>query len=327
MILFLGLALAGFSQQINTKIDEAKEIKAKTLIVGLPVIDESLLKSLSTDSPVLVVKYKMEIEGKRTYLKRAVKEYWKFSNNVKILDMPEAKELFNSDKDSYAFMYLNESTGDRDFTFKNGDDGYGTVGYVRTNILEYNYNSRYDLRQLVVTPLIIKTKRQCFEMLLPRKCSSYFDFVYTIQRSQYELSKLIDSGNAKLSMLYSKFPADQLKKKTLMIDQNDIYNSITEEELTKIYPYPVKIVNIKEIESAILKGDSTIAVLYLVPCSATNTEEILFNAATGCVYYIQDRGTYYIGQEFSHGTALFSHNKVDALNLKSIAREIVHLNQ
>jgi len=185
----------------------------------------------------------------------------------------------------YVLMFLDESTGDPGSYDANGGDGYGPPGYSRsnqsddfnfsidkddllaignTNNINYNYICRTDPHHFFVTPLLIKSKRYCYSILLPRKCPSYFDFIYAIQRTQYELSTLIESGKPRLSAVYSHFPGIQLKNKTLLIDQNDIDETVTNEDLKKVYPFPIKIVSLTEIKNAIYSKDTTVAVFSLV---------------------------------------------------------------
>ena len=73
-----------------------------------------------------------------------------------------------------------------------------------------------------------------------------------------------------------EYHSDILKKKTLLVDKDDLDEKLTEEEITQVYPYKYKIVSHEEFDKSIIELDTASVIAQILVMSTSVGDFSLF---------------------------------------------------
>lgn len=295
LALFCLLALFvhhSYSQYINTSYNDAQEVKKRTLLVVLPEDNKDIIASLEQESEAFVALYKNDMEGQRQALKWAVLNCWKLSHDPVITSMKEARSLIKASPDKYALMKVGEQFQDR-YYIKSAAEPAQTAWEKIDEKFIYNFSKRYNVRMLGITTLTIEIPKKIMEIYLPKISPSEGDYLFALKQMQYTITKILESEGNTANKLYRSLNPDQLKNKIVLLDAMEVDGKT--DDIKKIYPYPFKITNYKEVENVIRANDTSYAVIQCSRFDGTNSNFIISNAGNGKIY------SYFTGLTFHYG--------------------------
>jgi hypothetical protein len=154
---------------------------------------------------------------------------------------------------------------------------------------------------------------------LPNLYVSEADAVYGIMQLQYIFRRLYDSEKDKAGDIIKECHGDILKKKTLLINKDDLDKKLKEKEIAQVYPYKFKIVSIEEYDKAIVGLDTTFVIIQIVSAQAGKGNvniHFLSEPSSGCIVgYVAPKMAFGI-----KGTSLITYNqKIKEKQLKDYA--------
>ncbi|MGK7390147.1 MAG: hypothetical protein ACNS60_07340 [Candidatus Cyclobacteriaceae bacterium M2_1C_046] len=114
--------------------------------------------------------------------------------------------------------------------------------------------------------------------------------------------------------------AGKLEKRTLLIDKEFLHEKMTSEKIGKLYPYSFKIVDSKEIETAIMDKNASYAFVELVPAGSST------NIFTHDIYDCSDGQMLSTG-ELNNGAFDIYSNFVNDDHLKAYVRNYERINE
>lgn len=286
-------------------LKQVEEIKKRILIVGLEEEDKSILLNLE-DSKDKLSKYKATVEGKNKALKLAADSFWVSSKTVIFLPRGEARKLFKKEKDKYAFLHYGEEIANGMISYGyNGSESDSYIYFYGSAGLAYDYNKRNIFYNYNVFSLEIELPSfNPIIVYLPKSCPSKADVQLGILQMQYTFKYLTENtGSSVKEMMLKQLPINtlELKNKVLLLDAGNFRVKATQEEIAKVYPYPFKLVNYRDIENAVSAKDTNAVIMNF---GRYNDRERLFyvlNAGNGKVYssfinqaydYVVEGGTF-----------------------------------
>jgi hypothetical protein len=296
-VLFL-IASSSYAQYVNTSHQDALEVKKRILLVALPEDDKFLLEQYEQDNAQYGTLYKIDMEGQRQALKEAVLNHWKLTDSVIVTSPKEVKTLVKKFPGKYAVLKFGEQFQDRSYIKNNNASNPPLVSWEKNRgECFYNSSSRYSVKMLGITSLVIELPKKVFEVYLPKMSPSTGDFTFALKQVQYVLSTLLNSEEGSANKLYRNInlKSEELKNKVLLIDARE--KDCTEDAVKKAYPFPFKIVNYEVIENALKTKDDQYAVVQAVRFDTQNSIHYISNAATGEIYCNFIEPTFNYGQQ------------------------------
>ena len=250
----------------NTSSKEAREIKKRTLIVGLEELDAKMAKKLDGS---LFEYTKTQIEGINYALKTAVEKYWNYNSKIIYMPLSEATALVKKKPDDYAILQLYKYTDYWNLRVGNGWEK--DVSNTRVNnspaFYKYNPGTRYTEAANEIVFLSIYMPSRICAINLPNLYVSLSDAVYGVMQMQYILNRLNDEEKSSAFKVVQECNGKYLKEKTLLFCKDDLEKKLTESKIREIYPFNFKIVTSDEIDSAILKKDDKSVIVQIVSSS------------------------------------------------------------
>jgi len=252
----------------QAKIADAKIIKDRTLLVVL------------TDNP--------DFDQKINYV---VHKYWTFNKNIVFVASDDLKKTLNGKEEKYAVLLINrvEITETRNSSpaFRNK--------YIRFSIkLGEKLNKRRAVYYQNVAYSDENREFKKIKLFKRDKAEHPFDLddkeiLFALDRIQNHLIARSEGKQRFYINFDARANSGKLATKTLLIARADMYKKLTEQDIRKLYPYPFKIVEQKDIEQAYLSRNKDDAFVEIAP----------FGSAVGIMtQYVVDCET---GQLLSYG--------------------------
>ena len=193
-----------------------------------------------------------------------VKKIWKFSK-YEVKTISESKPIKNDDE---KYVFLNISTIPN-YIYVLTREPTRTMDSRTGKFVSGYRNVNKKTREGDVAVLSLKgAKKIDFKVNLINLVPTPSEIVYAVGHLQYILSYLTaNSKHTVKTLLKKQLDLDRkfLKEKTLLIDEADVREKITEEEVKKIYTFPIKITNTTEIDDIIINRTKGYAILKIIP--------------------------------------------------------------
>jgi hypothetical protein len=163
------------------------------------------------------------------------------------------------------------------------------VGYSK----DFGYNPPVQERVANgnVTILSLSLAKEVLKVNLPTDEPAEGEMIYAVGHLQYILAYVAESEKHTVRNLLSDRVEENgktLEEKTLVVDKADLKKGVTEEEVTKAYPFPVKLMEMQEIDKLFVDKASGYAVLKVIPVEIGNggmTAHVIAGTEDGKFYY------------------------------------------
>lgn len=258
MLIIIFISSHSFAQ--NTSSKDAKKLKTRTLIVGLEELSSRKARRLKGNELDI---YKIQIEGNNNTLKKAIEKHWSFNKNIKYLPLSEAEELMKKNRNEYAILRFSKYT-DYEVTKL----GAGWSRDVSQGIASPNYVYKPEIRYRrpvnEIMTVIIEMPSTIVSVNLPNIYVSEADAVYGIKQMDYILNKLYKNDKTRFRDIIEECNGNILKKKTLLLCEDDLHKNLNDEAIRNIYPHKFKIASIEEINKAIIEQSDDFVIIQIV---------------------------------------------------------------
>lgn len=232
--------------------------KDLSLIVLLPKRDAKFEeKATKKGDAEVLANYRKQLLELHSDIKEAVSIVWKLNENPIQF---KTYEDFLSNKLSISEMSKSIifSLANSDYDIKKDGAIDYELPYVGIVIESDNPKKKEASKETFVDVTYIANKGK------PTK----LDIIFGVQQLQNNLRAFLDGGNERL---LKEKDAEQgksmsiLKKNMLLIDNSFLKDGLTEKNIKTFYPFPFKIVNKADIESAIIKQEPNTFYVALLP--------------------------------------------------------------
>lgn len=248
----------------NTSSKEAREIKKRTLIIGLEELNAKSAKKLSGES---LENTMAQIEGANLALKTAVENNWNYNSKILYMPLSEATAMMKKSPNEYAVMQLFKYTDNWNINVGSGwvrDNSYRGNSGSFANSYRYNPGTRYtEAANQIIFLCIYMPSRVC-AINLPNLYVSMSDAVYGVTQMQYLLNRLNEDEKLNAVKVVQECNGKYLKEKTLLLCKDDLDKKLTESKIQEIYPYKFKVVSSAEIDTAIISKDENSVIVQIV---------------------------------------------------------------
>jgi hypothetical protein len=290
----LAFPLFSYAQFDEITQESAIEVRKSAVVVLLDDPDPVIVKKLSKNNAELEL-YKAQIEGRNQALKRAMESCWIFNFNVEFKQVSEYKK--EKKKSGYTLLRFEKPVDYEKIKTHSATEqplgwslakvekaGQGVTSYV------YNLATKYTVLSNDVSILLLEGDDVMFSEYLPNPYPSEADLMYCIQQLQYCMRYYAASGNSSVAGLYKQIQKNIsfLKKKTLLIDANDLEKAATVARIKSVYRYPFKVVSQDSINNVIASKDSMYAYIQMVSTpneTGSATTQFVCSPANGQIFY------------------------------------------
>ena len=280
-------ARTGFAQFKNTSYKEALQIQKRIMLVSIEEEDKKYIEK-NKKNPKQIQYYREQLANRNQFLKSALESCWTFSK-TEFKTKSEVTQLLKTKPDEYSNMDYNIYN---DYSWVNTGRGSNgrPAGYdpVRR---DYNWSTRSRTLSNRILQLVIKMPKIEVQCNLPTVYISPGDVIFGVQQLQYTLSFLAaDPKNSMRDLLFGQVEknAPELKNKILLVNKDDLSAKLSEDEISKNYPFSFKIVSAEEIEKAIVAKDAQYAFVQLVPAQIGKGNvdvQMISNAEDGKLFF------------------------------------------
>ncbi|MBI2969021.1 MAG: hypothetical protein HYY40_14560 [Bacteroidetes bacterium] len=235
----------------NTWSQSPTDVFKRKLAVELLDEDPKKIEKLKKENnPDAIERYKCKIERYNTLLKWAIEKYWKLNKVIEFKTESEIKKIRKASDKKYVCLKFAELR----------DPNSGLIS-IPVPGLEYGKPEKMIPEYQIAIAYGMARKNHCF---------NESDFAFTIQLLQRILEKSIKQNKFAPSLM--KWGPDEggkncskIKNRTLLIDREFMAKDITDDDVSKEFPYKFKITNSEELNTAYISGDSSVAVPFLIP--------------------------------------------------------------
>ncbi|GAB3202796.1 hypothetical protein ABID22_001068 [Pontibacter aydingkolensis] len=245
LLAFLYFSSPSYGQLLRS-VKEFKEFEKRPLLVVLPEAKKD------KDSTF--------IAAIRQNIKRNISSYWQVQKDITYLSPEEFQALKkNKRRNTHAVM-----------TFKNLELSHAST---KGNVRVLDPTSKYtvfvmDLGLSENAIYNVYTYRHNFSSRAPSEA----DMAGTLQVVQNIVRKGVKENEMTSFPKEAKVNAKKLSSLTLLIDQQQLEESITKKEINELYGLRYKIVDTKELEDAILSQAPGFAYVYMLPNSTSGAD-------------------------------------------------------
>ena len=230
--------------------------------------DEEHINELKQKPLVLVLrKGKSEsIKQFNSSFKDAVESEWTEHTTFKIITEDELKEHKKNKIDTYAYLkYDKISTGK---AIDNSTTKYKVIRYFKLK-----GKKEYGLYEFI--RFKEKDHKARFYELIQNINNTFINPSHILSMNYTRGSSKEDVQNRALNL--ANTAKEELKDKTLLINQDLLDKEINDEIIKKYYPYSFKIVSENEIDEAIVNNDKTKAILLKSEIIDVDTGKLIFH--------------------------------------------------
>ena len=249
-IIFLLSATTGFSQYFRLgKLNEVKEVKQRPLILMLEEEDPKVINKLSK-KPTELEAYKNEIKRINDQFPSLVSKFWTFNSVPIVKERSEVEKLKNEKNKTYSVLAINRVK---------------VTSWAKDGLYRYEIDSKVIATIYIDLIENLDKGDPVYYQNLPNVYPSNGDMVLGIQMMQNFLQARLDGKKRNEISDEADENKSLLSSKTLLIDKNDLKNGLTMAQIKEAYPFPFKVVEYKDIETAILERDKSFAVVQIIP--------------------------------------------------------------
>jgi hypothetical protein len=262
LLLQLAFFVPAHAQFQNIESKYLGQLRSKTLLVPTVEPDTRTLIDLKK-TPEDLDRYNNGIANYNEALKNAVDKYAKFAKNVEYLPQSKVNAILKEGNTKYIVLQHSLYSGtikptmyadmyaDKEYTSErrkiSGKEGYGVFN--------------------LLMPVKDKDPEVIYAVYLPVAYPSPGDMIYAVQMISNQMATMQKNRTYQVSEFNAEIGKNNksLKNKTLFIDNSQLEDKADINELTKAYPYNIKVVDYQEINRAIEENDSTVAYVQVVP--------------------------------------------------------------
>ncbi|SET13382.1 hypothetical protein [Hymenobacter actinosclerus] len=251
---------------------EVAQVKSQPLIVLLRDEDPGILKKLAK-KPEELADYKSFVADYNTRIQALTTSMWQFSPGVEFRPESELEALRKAKGKPQGVLQHQDVylTGPRNHVAGTPTTGlqaqfYHTAEKVSAMVIYLVGNGDKDrVAQMLLAPGPIYTSDLIFSL---RNLQQYLD-ARSKGRSGSDIRAEI-AQNGKL-----------LRKKILLIDEEDIKGKLTTADIKQSYPFPYEVVPRSKIEEAVSSGDARYACIRLLPATESIMVQVAMDAKDG----------------------------------------------
>lgn len=273
------LSAAPVWAQFGTQPDSGPDIaiiKAQPLVVLLDDEDPKELRSLA-DKPAELAQYKAYIAQHNAQLRDLAPKLWKFSPAVEFKQEGEYKELRKAKKAHVVILHYTE--------YRLSNSAPGPLGHRSETV----WLGSYMARQMELDIVGDGDEHHIWNGPAPLGAAYAGDVATTLRSLQASLQRKAAEAGKAISYQQVMLAEGEsfleslglLRTKTLLINQADLQDQLTEAAIRKLYPNPVQVVSLQTIEAAILAGDSRYTYARCMAYGSGRVGPTISDAATG----------------------------------------------
>ncbi|MBK9190688.1 MAG: hypothetical protein IPM77_03800 [Crocinitomicaceae bacterium] len=310
------LSLILFPSFLFSQFPIPTEKNINTILESVTVIlleeeDKDVLYNFR-NKPEKLKNYKQEISDRNKVWQSVIENHWNFNSNFIIGTYDDLLLLGQSGKN----VTILQIGLYKDFSFvaTGLEDPSKPAGVTSTGINSATYSLANTNE---ITTLKLWGSDLAFEIYLPNSSPTESDMLYGLMQLQYILhfhNFTPETKNKSLS-LQIKENARELKTSTLLIDKSLLAAGCTENSISKVYPYPFKIVDKQMIANAVINRHENTAFIQITEIpegDGSSHAHTISGTADGKIYY------YYAKDFFFYRTPKFKYN--EKIKLKSLKR-------
>ena len=296
---FLLLGSLGARAQFGMgKPEDVKLVRSLPLIVVMQVEDPKMVRTL-TKKPDALAEYRAALASKNEILKSQVLKYWKFSPDIQIKRSTELDSLLKKPTQVYSTVRIADYVVSRHHQGQAVSRPSGGSNPVSGQNMTTSYPNSYTTtssRCGVRLQLLGKGRSTngsvCLQQIEKGRVYDS-DISFSVRGMQKYLENRAKGKEAMNLKDEVKANGPKLKTKTLLLDEEDVRESLTTADIKASYPYPIKLVERAVIEEAVLSEDPKYACVRLMPMGEKFSAQMVMSTDTGDVlaYSIPGYGT------------------------------------
>lgn len=226
---------------------------------------------------------KKDMEKFNSDLQSAIKKWWKFTERYEFKSLAEVQKITKG-KTNKGYLVLQ-------YIFQNEQDGAPKPAAAQSALLPFNKLSKpeafgyFELRQ---AENMVATKPALAYANLAFQAPSLFDDVFAIHTLQYDLYNHMEGLSPNEIKANLQANAKNLLSKTLLIDKNDIAESVfNESKMKNLYPYEYLYVETDSCASKAFEGNADYAFVKLIPTEDGKLLHYVISCEDGtvCCYF------------------------------------------
>ncbi|OWP62323.1 hypothetical protein CDA63_14650 [Hymenobacter amundsenii] len=251
---------------------QVAQVKSQPLVVLLRDEDPGTLKKLAK-KPEELADYKSYIADYNTQIQELATKLWKFSPSVEFRPESELEALRKAKGAARGVLQHQEVylTGPRNHV----------AGTPTTGAQARYYHNAEKVSAMAVYLVGKGDKDRVAQMLLAPGPIYTSDLIFSIHNLQQYLdarSKGRAGSNIRAEIAQN---GKLLRKKILLIDEEDIKGKLTAADIKQSYPFPYEVVPRSKIEEAVSSGDARYACIRLLPATESIMVQVAMDAKDG----------------------------------------------
>lgn len=280
-ILALALNLAT-TAQVAEKIwagpDELKDLARRILVVELPGEDPKLLDALpkhATEKEIAehrasIESYWASLESYRAMIEPAIREHWKYNEEIEFKTTAEIFELFEKRSTKHVALLkvvLENGMGISRYTTRLGCPAIILARTDGDSKLTKSGNlllGKYDYQMYLATTTS-ETGDVSYTPALMK---------FTLLQAQKHLAWIIKNGKSLSYVKYCKAMAEancaKLHRLEMVVPEDGMHPGTTQEMARENYPYPMQFLSVPDLEATYTSGTEGNAVLFTLPVAAVS---------------------------------------------------------
>ncbi len=281
------------------KPEDVKLVRKLPLIVVMQVEDPAIVRKL-TKKPDELAGYRAALASKNEILKSQFQKYWKFSPEIQFRRSSEMDSLLKKPTQVYSTVRIADyvvSHHHQGSAVSRPSGGMNPVTGSQNTTTSYpNAYTETSARCGVRLQLLGKGRSNngsvCLQQIEKGRVYDS-DISFSVRGMQKYLENRAKGKEAMNLKDEVKANGPKLKTKTLLLDEEDVRESLTTADIKASYPYPIKLVERAVIEEAVLSEDPKYACVRLMPMGDKFSAQMVMSTDTGDVlaYSIPGYGT------------------------------------
>jgi len=235
---------AMFAQMGYGKPEDIKQVAAKTLLVVLDAENPKTIKKLEK-KPEELKQYREDIAAYNAGVKAAFTKTWKFSNEVKFVSAEGLDSIKDDKSKSKLYAYFTPKIHRRQYTINVGDP-----------VVPNTYTLDLGLTD---------QKKPVYTMMFSTLRPTEGDLTFVIQQFEGYFKQRLEKDKSPrelMAEIVAKSPL--LKQKTLLIDKDQVNNSLTK-NIAAVYKYKYELCTKEKIDNAIINHDAAYVYIKAIP--------------------------------------------------------------
>lgn len=283
------------AQYGSGNIQQIQKLEGRTLIVIQEEVSARIIKILKTKRrPDQLERYQQKVAAYNASMQEAVEKFWRFDTQVIYKTFSEAEKLYKSKE--YAVLFCATIENNKRVGERGGKMHQGLAWSYQDVNQKRDYWDKYTVMQIRLIEELQQPEpifSQNLANIFPEKA----DLVFGLQALHHylETDKSGKEVNFKKAMQVS---SEELSDKTLLLKQEWMNTSLSENEVKSLYPYPVQISDAATFNNLVMNADSSYAYLQIIPQIASTRSRIkiqylhvIIGAADGKILGVSSPGS------------------------------------